>query len=234
MCSADCFQWAHPVKKTQGHPSHLLLGQLRSTFLSRRLLRGEFQSYCFKLVSSALLQSCITGLIPRGNRGRDRQAAPRPCTQLGRENWRHLEMLTVSRRVGQKWLQRDRPDLRGASPPGSAVFSWPPRCAQRARQAAWREARWVFTSWPRQPPLEASLYVPGTPRIFITIITSDTAQDKVRCHYQRDQDPTVSRSSYCCSWDHFSSFFFFIFLFQQPGCQNAPWESLLCRNHSSQ
>lgn len=75
MGSTDCFEWAHPAKKTQGHPSHLLLGQLRSTLLSRRLLRGEFQSYCCKLVSSALLQSCSTGLMPsrtEGGTGRQR------------------------------------------------------------------------------------------------------------------------------------------------------------------
>lgn len=175
MGSTDCFAWAHPAKKTQGHPSHRLLSQLRSTLLSRRLLRGAFQSYCCKLVSSALLQSCSTGLIARGNRGRDRQAAPRPWMQLGGENWRHLEMLMVSRRVGQQWLWRDGADLRGTSLPGSTVRSWLPKCAWQAHQAAWQEVRWVLTSWLQQPPLEASLHIPGT---FITIFKLD----KVGCH----------------------------------------------------
>ena len=105
-------------KKMQGHFSQLLLGQLWSPSLSRRLLREAIPSDCFKLVYSALLQCCITGLMLCGNRGREGQAVSRACMQLGGGNWRHSEILMVSPKGGTEAIIK-KPDLQGASQPVS-------------------------------------------------------------------------------------------------------------------
>lgn len=95
--------------------------------MSKRLLRGEIHSYQFKLVYSALLQCCTTGLMLCGNRGRDGQAASRAHPQQGGENRQHLQTCTVPPKDGTEALIK-KPDLQGASQPARAPA--PSQCPQ--------------------------------------------------------------------------------------------------------